>query len=201
MSQQPEPKNTTLKFVVVGDGGVGKTCLLIAYTSDKFPVEYVPTVFDNYKASILVDNKPITIGIWDTAGQEDYDRLRPLSYPGTDVFLLCFNVVSPTSYNNVKTKWWPEVRHYCPEAKLIVVGTKTDLRDDAKVLERLKNKSMAPLTKDQGEKMSKEIHALKYMECSALTQEGLKEVFDTAIQACLFADEFKKSQRRTCMLL
>jgi len=197
----PEPKTTTLKFVVVGDGGVGKTCLLIAYTSDKFPVEYVPTVFDNYKASILVDNKPITIGIWDTAGQEDYDRLRPLSYPGTDVFLLCFNVVSPTSFNNVKTKWWPEVRHYCPEAKLIVVGTKIDLREDDTVIQRLKSKGMTALSSQQGEKIARDVGAIKYMECSALTQKGLKEVFDLAIQACLFADELKKNGRRGCTLL
>lgn len=126
-----------------------------------------------------------------TAGQEDYDRLRPLSYPQTDVFLVCFSIISPASFENVKAKWYPEVNHHCPNVPLILVGTKLDLREDKETIERLAEKRLAPITHQQGLQMAKEIHAMKYLECSALTQKGLKTVFDEAIRAVLTPDTKK----------
>ncbi|KAG6849871.1 hypothetical protein H0H93_004220 [Arthromyces matolae] len=156
--------------------------------------EYIPTVFDNYSANVMVDGKTISLGLWDTAGQEDYDRLRPLSYPQTDVFLICFSLVSPPSYENVRTKWFPEICHHAPSTSIVLVGTKLDLREDPATIEKLRDRRMAPIQYSQGLAMSKDIGAVKYLECSALTQKGLKTVFDEAIRAILMY--LQPSQRK-----
>lgn len=125
-----------------------------------------------------IGDEPYTLGLFDTAGQEDYDRLRPLSYPQTDVFLVCFSVTSPASFENVREKWFPEVHHHCPGVPCLIVGTQTDLRDDPSVREKLGKQKMQPVRKEDGERMAKELGAVKYVECSALTQYKLKDVFD-----------------------
>ncbi|XP_027476625.1 rho-related GTP-binding protein RhoQ isoform X1 [Zalophus californianus] len=179
------PGALMLKCVVVGDGAVGKTCLLMSYANDAFPEEYVPTVFDHYAVSVTVGGKQYLLGLYDTAGQEDYDRLRPLSYPMTDVFLICFSVVNPASFQNVKEEWVPELKEYAPNVPFLLIGTQIDLRDDPKTLARLNDMKEKPICVEQGQKLAKEIGACCYVECSALTQKGLKTVFDEAIIAIL----------------
>jgi len=181
-----------IKLVVIGDGAVGKTCLLIAYANNRFPEEYVPTVFDNYVVNLTAGDTHIELGLWDTAGQEEYDRLRPLSYANANVFLVCFSLVSPISYENVAVRWYPEVIHFCPEVPQILVGTKTDLRKDQVTLENLKEQGHTPITPEMGNELAKKIKAVKYLECSAKTGENLKLVFDEAVKGVLLAPKRKK---------
>ncbi|THH03957.1 hypothetical protein EW145_g5874 [Phellinidium pouzarii] len=164
--------------------------------------EYIPTVFDNYSASVMIDGKTISLGLWDTAGQEDYDRLRPLSYPQTDVFLVCFSLVSPPSFENVKTKWYPEIAHHAPSTSLLLVGTKLDLRDEPSTIDKLRVRRMEPISYKQGVQMQKDIGAVKYLECSALTQKHLKAVFDEAIRAVLYppAKASKNTKKNGCII-
>jgi len=205
----------TIKLVVVGDGAVGKTCLLISYANNKFPSEYVPTVFDNYVVSLTVGDKEVELGLWDTAGQEEYDRLRPLSYPNANVFLICFSLVHPVSFENIVAKWYPEVQHFCPDVPQILVGTKLDLREDPGINDSLRSQGLAPITRDHGEALSKEIGTSGYVECSALTQKGLKQVFDEAARVVVGAatnsnntsertqtdSSQKKKKKKTCILI
>lgn len=121
----------------------------------------------------------------------------------TDVFLAMYSVVSPVSADNIKNKWLPEVRHHCPDAKVILVGTKIDLREDPDVKERLRERKQQPKTTLDGEELAKEVGANAYMECSALTQQGLQDVFHTAIRAVISSSGNKASNKRnkSCSLL
>lgn len=185
--------------MVLGDGGVGKTCMLISYTTNQFPKEYVPTVFENFSANVTVDGVPCNIGLWDTSGQEGYDRLRPLAYPQTDIFLICFNVMDRDTLENVVTKWVPEATYQCPEVPIMIVGLKTDLRDDKSLADHWWKKSV---TTEEGVEKAKSVGAVEYVECSAKTQCGLKKVFDTAIKAVLSPRGHKGQQklRKGCIL-
>ncbi|KAI3744872.1 hypothetical protein L1987_57968 [Smallanthus sonchifolius] len=190
-----------IKCVTVGDGAVGKTCMLISYTSNTFPTDYVPTVFDNFSANVVVGESTVNLGLWDTAGQEDYNRLRPLSYRGADVFLLAFSLISRPSYENISKKWISELRHYAPTVPIVLVGTKLDLREDKQYLSDHPN--VTPITTSQGEELKKTIGAAVYIECSSKTQQNVKGVFDAAIRVVLQPPKSKKrrSKQRMCVFL
>lgn len=173
------------KCVVVGDGAVGKTCLLATYSRDEFPSEYVPTVFDNYETAVMIDNVCYNLNLWDTAGQEEYDKLRHLSYPETDIFVVCFSVVDPDSYANITSRWIKELREHCPDTPVLLVGTKIDLRGNANIQKELRGHNKRELTQEDGNRLAREIKAVKYVECSALTQQGVKSVFDEALRTVI----------------
>ncbi|XP_075723399.1 rho-related GTP-binding protein RhoU-like isoform X2 [Rhipicephalus microplus] len=116
---------------------------------------------------------------------DDFDSLRPLCYPNAAVLLLCFSVVCPTSFQNASQKWLPELRRHCPDAPIVLVGTQCDLRTDVKVLIELARYGEEPVPESAARHAAHRMGALAYVECSALTQKNLKEVFDTAIVAAL----------------
>jgi len=188
------------KLVIVGDGACGKTCLLIVFSKDEFPEVYVPTVFENYVADIEVEQKQVELALWDTAGQEDYDRLRPLSYPDTDVILMCFAIDSPDSLENIPEKWVPEVKHFCPNVPIVLVGNKKDLRGDDYTVRELARVKQTPVPYSEGEQMANRIGAKDYLECSALTKEGVRDVFEAATRAAL-SRRTKTKRKSKCEII
>jgi small GTP-binding protein len=179
------PEEQDVKCVLVGDGCVGKTCLATTYTMKEFPKDYVPTIFNNTSVLLQFKQYNINLSLWDTAGQEAYEELRPLCYPETSAFLVCFSVTDYTSYHNITYKWVPEIRERCSNTPIILVGTKVDLRDDSQVLKKLRENEKLPITSEEGEKLKDKVGAVKYMECSAKEYYNIDKVFEAVIEASL----------------
>ncbi|CAL1534792.1 unnamed protein product [Lymnaea stagnalis] len=179
------PQCLCLKLVVVGDGGVGKTCMLMTYTEKAFPVKYVPTIVGGYSPLVMVDGEPVYLGLWDTPGRKGHDHLRTLFYPQTDICLICFSVERRSSFDNVKEKWLPEIKHFCPETPILLVACKTDLR--------YSNYKERSITYEEGRALSKEL-GLNYVETSALNQYGLKDCFYRSVQIFIANTKAQKSK-------
>ncbi|XP_020825808.2 rho-related GTP-binding protein RhoF [Phascolarctos cinereus] len=197
------PGKKELKIVIVGDGGCGKTSLLMVYSQGAFPERYAPSVFEKYTTSVTLGSKEVVLNLYDTAGQEDYDRLRPLSYQNTHLVLICYDVMNPTSYDNVLIKWYPEVTHFCHGTPMVLIGCKTDLRKDKEQLRKLRAAELEPITYAQGESACQQMKAALYLECSAKFRENVEDVFREATKVALSA--LKKAQRKKkrhiCLLL
>lgn len=186
-------EENSVKCVAVGDAAVGKTCLLITYTTDKFPAEYVPTVFDNYETKLQVNDEWFTFQLWDTAGSEHYDVLRPLSYSDTDVFLVVYSVIDRQSFDNVEAKWVADIKEKGDKGvPFIVVGNKVDLRDNGAAKETGANK---PVSFQEGDKLKNKLGAANFFEVSAYTQEGLKECFNGCIKIAFSSLKKKRAER------
>ncbi|KAF9232891.1 ras family-domain-containing protein [Melanogaster broomeanus] len=167
------------KLVIVGDGACGKTSLLCSFALGEFPKEY------NYVAEIRLDGKPVQLALWDTAGQEEYERLRPLSYSKSHVILIAFAIDTPDSLENVTVKWIEEVRSICgPTIPILLVGCKADLRPPPSSPDIRNYVSRA-----QAEQVATEIGARAYKECSALKIEGVDDVFEAATRASMLMRE------------
>eukprot|EP00026_Physarum_polycephalum_P014782 Phypoly_transcript_15335.p1 GENE.Phypoly_transcript_15335~~Phypoly_transcript_15335.p1 ORF type:complete len:286 (+),score=38.90 Phypoly_transcript_15335:73-930(+) len=163
-----------VKMVVIGNFMVGKTALLSTYTNDEFPEEYLPTIFSNYEIEKKKGIYTLQLQLQDTGGSEQYDRLRPLSYPGVDVVIMCFSTISKDSYDSIKSNWFPEICHFLPMVPILLVGTKIDLRES-----HLPDGTF--VTFQMGKKLAQEIKAEDYLEVSSKTKHGLQELFEKAI--------------------
>ncbi|KAK4444564.1 P-loop containing nucleoside triphosphate hydrolase protein [Podospora aff. communis PSN243] len=187
------------KLVVVGDHETMKTAMLISYAHKALPSEYVPTVFDNYSVTITVDKIKYSLGLWDTAGQESYSpRLRSLSYPQTDVFLVLARIGLPATFHNVKRLWIPEITESCPRVPFIVVGIRSN--DEEELLQKAwlqKHPDKPHQYTKMGQEIADEFGAVKYVECNIHTQQDLKNVFDEAIRAAIFPPVARRGRKRT----
>jgi len=175
-AQTGSTSGKSLKCVVTGDHGAGKSCLISTYTTGKFPEKVNPTAIDNYNVFLTADGKPVQLGIWDTVGTPDHDRLRPLSYEGTEVFLICFDVNDRTALDRIKSKWYTEIRFHS-QAAIVAVGLQTDRRDLAS------KEAVKPI--DAQKAAHKACKDVVYVECSSLKNENVKTVFDLAVSLAI----------------
>ncbi|CAI5449950.1 unnamed protein product [Caenorhabditis angaria] len=175
-SNSSQSDEKCLKCIFVGNAAVGKTSMIVSYTTNGYPHNYIPTAFDNFSVVVLVDKKPIRLQLHDTAGQSSFDTLRPLCYTDADVFVIVYSVVNIQSFDDVIDHWYPEVTRKNNGVKIILVGTQID--------QRWQMRSTDTVSTQRGKHVAQQIGA-EFYECSALTQHNLKEMFDSAILAGL----------------
>ncbi|KIW18567.1 hypothetical protein PV08_02855 [Exophiala spinifera] len=212
------------KLVLLGDGACGKTSLLNVFTRGFFPTVYEPTVFENYVHDIFVDGIHMELSLWDTAGQEEFDRLRSLSYDDTQAIMLCFSVDNRGSLENVGTKWIAEINEHCPGVKIVLCALKCDLREEHEKEEDEPNTPPRPMIQyNEGLEVARRIGALRYLgmlpillatsvalvyagtndfaECSAMRNRGVNEAFTEAARVALQVKPAKSEDDSKCSVM
>uniref|UniRef100_A0A8C5NHU2 Rho-related GTP-binding protein RhoH n=1 Tax=Gouania willdenowi TaxID=441366 RepID=A0A8C5NHU2_GOUWI len=173
--------------VLVGDSAVGKTALLVRFTSETFPDSYKPTVFENTGVEVNMDGIQISLGLWDTAGNDNFRQIRPRSYQQADVVLICYSVANPNSLANAQEKWIAEVRQNLPKVPVLLVATQTDQRE-------MGVHRNGCISAEHGKHVAHEMHAKGYVECSSLSNRGVQQVFEYAVRTVV--NQAKKQARR-----
>eukprot|EP01099_Mayorella_cantabrigiensis_P004302 TRINITY_DN3222_c0_g1_i1.p1 TRINITY_DN3222_c0_g1~~TRINITY_DN3222_c0_g1_i1.p1 ORF type:complete len:201 (-),score=25.20 TRINITY_DN3222_c0_g1_i1:38-640(-) len=174
----------SLKCVIVGDTGSGKTSLLTTFAKGIFPSKCPEVAFFDCPTDIMVGERMISLNLHDSHGAEEYYRSLIELFPGTDVFLIGFSVASSTGFESIRATWFPRLLHYCPKTPVVIVGMKIDLREDPQTLDLLAQKKMQVVSAEQGNKVAKDLSRyvrVKYMECSSLKQQGVRQVFEDAV--------------------
>ena len=181
----------SLKAVVIGKQQVGKTSLISTYLTGEFPQELPPQATGH---EYYCDVEGLSLVICDSVGSEKDHRIRPLTYPSTDVFLLLFDVTcSEGQFRDLLPKWWVELKFYCPTVPVILVGSKVDLRD---------NGDIETISAEEGEAMAGQIGAVQYIEVSCCSKLGVRQVFDEAIRVGLsYQSNNNESNKRVCEVL
>jgi len=190
-------------IVIAGDGVVGKSSILSVLVNQEFPETYVPTTFENSvinsaDLNLKIDNnKIIDINLWDIAGQEEYEKMRPVAYQNADVVILCFSIDSIDSLKNITSKWIPEIKYYNDSVMFLLVGTKADIRENRQLINELQEDGITIISKTAGETLAKEIgNHVAYMECSALENRGITEVFEAAVNMGLWK-KYERGEGKT----
>lgn len=176
-SAQSRSGVSMIKMVFVGDRHIGKSSMLVSCTTNRFPDEGVASGFDTLTAHLVYQEHPTQLDLADTPGSEGFDRVRPLSYPGAAVVGLGFSLGSRSSFEAVTERWLPEIRHHLPQAPIILIGMKADLRDDPSWV------YSDPIPREECDALAGQIGSAAYHENSAVTQAGLAQTFQTMIAA------------------
>lgn len=177
--------NDENKVVLVGDVQCGKTGLIYNYFSDKLPDPAVPTIYKEYRTELDVDGRQVPMVLWIVPAQDHYSSIRTLTYEKSKAVILCFAIDNPESLTNVTAKWYPEIKKYSPDAPIILVGNKVDLRSDETTINELASKSLQPISFEQGKELAEKIKAVQYFECSGKNGDAVKEMFKAAAAAIL----------------
>ena len=157
-----------LRFTLIGDGGVGKTCMQLTYVNGEFPGEYIPTIFDQHRTSITADGVVYDVGLYDTNGGDNVEIIRSLRFSNANVFILCFSCVNPASMASLETLWMPEILKILPDSQFVIVCTKTDLRNDDETIHRMQSRfHRDPITFEEGKRNAKRFK-VPYFEVSSL---------------------------------
>ena len=157
---------------------------------------------ENCFIDCVLDGQAFSVYLWDTAGQQCYSHLRPLCYPGTDVFLIFYSPCLRQSFNAVADIWQHEVKHFCPGVPYILVAAKIDLLDDEETLSNLISLGESPVSHDEGVEMANKIGAADFLEVSSLKGVNLNRAVELACTVALDDLERRKRARRiACHLL
>ncbi|KAL2017082.1 hypothetical protein VTK56DRAFT_2605 [Thermocarpiscus australiensis] len=190
------------KVVVIGDSGPRefnmKTALLSTYTAGKWENDsYVPTSFENYCATVKVDNRAYSMGLFDTAGGKNLRNLRALSYPQTDVFIVVAMVGFDDTFESIENEWAWDIRHHCPGVPFIVVGIRFPPSSRAALQDWGScPRSAQSLSPDFGEGFAARVGAIKYLECQIDTPSSVDDVFREAFMAALGPSRLKRERQR-----
>ncbi|KAG1937866.1 ras-related protein Rab-18-B [Pimephales promelas] len=164
---------TTLKILIIGESGVGKSSLLLRFTDDTFDPELAATIGVDFKVkTISIDGNRAKLAIWDTAGQERFRTLTPSYYRGAQGVILVYDVTRRDTFTRLEN-WLNELETYCTRNDLVkmLVGNKID-KDNREV------------DRNEGLKFARK-HSMLFIEASAKTRDGVQCAFEELVEKIL----------------